>query len=184
MGFRFGVLVVVAMIIGGCQRAPSTPSAPAPSVTPIVAAASSPPIASVEAPSPGVSPAEAADDDDDNEDMDKPWGKEFEIDADASWYYGFAPMSVAFGARALNGTPPFTFTWEFADGTPQATGEHTQHRYEQVGRFSPYVEGKDAKGETYRVSFIIVVVSREEYEQKKGPDAPALQPSPAPSPKP
>ena len=41
----------------------------------------------------------------------------------------------------------------FADGSPQATGESAEHRYEKVGRYTPSVTGKDGKGETYMVSF-------------------------------
>jgi hypothetical protein len=188
MGLRFWVFVVVAVATGGCQRTQSAPSAPAPSVTPIhaVAAPAVPdaPVANVAAPSPAISPAAGTADDDDNEDMDKPWGEEFEIDADANWYFGFAPMNVTFGARPLNGVPPFTYTWDFADGSPTATGDHVEHRYEKLGRYSPFVEGKDGKGETYRVSFLIVVVSREDYAQTKGENAAALKQFPAASPTP
>lgn len=183
MGLRFCVFVVVAML-AACQRTQSAPPAPAPSVTPVpaVAVAPSSPVASVGTPAPGESP-DAEDADDDDDDIDKPWGPEFEITADASWYFGFVSREVQFGAKALNGTPPYTYTWEFDDGTPQATGDHTEHRYEKAGHYSPYVVGKDGKGETYRVTFYIVVVTREDYIQKKGPDAPLLQ-SPAPSPAP
>jgi hypothetical protein len=183
MGLRLCLFAIIAMI-AACERTQSPPAlpSPAPSLTPAVSNA---PSASVgAAPSPALSPDadEASDDDDD--DIDKPWGPEFEIDADANWYFGFTPMHVVFTAKPLNGSPPFTYTWEFADGSPKATGERIEHTYEKVGQYSPFVTGTDGKGEHYTVTFLVTIVTKEEYALAKGIDPTQLKQIPPPSPQP
>ena len=55
---------------------------------------------------------------------------------------------VAFKAKALNGTPPFTFSWDFADGSPHASGELVKHRFFKEGHLDVTVTGTDASGAT------------------------------------
>lgn len=38
--------------------------------------------------------------------------------------------NLTFTARAWNGTPPYTFTWSFGDGTPDGSGQVTTHLYQ------------------------------------------------------
>ncbi len=113
--------------------------------------------------------------------MDGPWGDEFEIDADADWLFGFIPMTVKFTARALNGKPPFTFTWNFGDGSPEVTGESTWHFYDKVGNYDSYVTGRDATGATSRVGLYIVAVTPERYAELKQLDVTQLRTRPSPT---
>jgi hypothetical protein len=94
---------------------------------------------------------------------DEPDGDEFEIDADATSYYMPAPNIVTFKAKALNGTPPVTFTWDFADGTPPTTGDLVQHTFTEVGRRDVRVVGKDATGAVYTVQLGLTVTTVEEF---------------------
>ncbi len=79
---------------------------------------------------------------------DEAESSDFEIDADASAYYMPLGNAVTFKAKALNGTPPFTFTWDFNDGSPPATGEMVKHVFVQPGEREVRVIGKDASGAT------------------------------------
>ncbi|HEY2388135.1 MAG TPA: PKD domain-containing protein [Candidatus Binatia bacterium] len=187
MGSRILLLAALAVLIAACQRDESRP-APAPSAPPKAAAALAQTPAAVAssasaAAAPKAEPSNdaAADNDDGDDDIDKPWGTDFEIDADANRYFGYPPMVVMFGAKPLNGKPPFTYTWDFGDDSAHVTGEIVNHMYDKIGRYTAYVEGKDGTGETYRVSFIIAVVSPEDFATRKGLDVSTL-PSPSPVP--
>jgi len=177
MRLRAWLSTVVLLLLFACQREqqPASPPSPSPRALP-PAIAASPAVGTSPAPrvpSPGISP-QAADDDDEDDDIDKPWGPEFEIDGDASWYFGWAPMVINFTVHPLNGSPPFTYTWDFADGSPPETGEMVVHRYETPGAYSASVTGKDGNGETYRTEFFIRVVTPEEYAERKRVDLKAL----------
>lgn len=173
MRLRFTLLVMglLTVLAVACQREqqPIASPSPSPPALPPAAAVSPAAVATSRVPPPGASPRPAAsnEDDDEDDDIDKPWGAEFEIDADANWYFGYAPMAVMFAARPLNGSPPFTYTWNFADGSPPATGETVTHRYENPGSYTPSVTGKDANNETYTVSFYVRVVTPAEYAEGK-----------------
>ena len=89
---------------------------------------------------------------------DEPSGTDFEIDADATSYYMPVPNTVSYKAKALNGTAPYTFTWNFGDGSPETTGETARHTYSELGRYDTVVIGKDANGSSSRVVLAILVV--------------------------
>jgi hypothetical protein len=110
---------------------------------------------------PAVAPADNADDDE--------IGPEFEIDADADRYFGAVPFAVRLKARAQNGTPPFTFTWDFGDGTTGETGESLTHVYRRVGRIDTFVTGRDASGGESRVQLMLFLLTPEEYVRRMNP---------------
>lgn len=179
---RIGHWLAIIVLLAACEKPPVTAPSPTPAGPSGAPAAKSTPLAST-SPSPAGSPAAEADDDaddDDDDDMAKPWGPEFEIDADANWYFGWVPMVVSFTTKPLNGSPPFTYTWHFDDGSPDETGETAQHVYTEPRTYNPSVTGKDGNGETYMASFFIRVVTREEYGERKGID-PAALPTAVPS---
>jgi hypothetical protein len=64
---------------------------------------------------------------------------------------------VAFKAKALNGTPPFKFEWDFGDGSPKVPGEMAKHQFTKAGNFDVYVKGTDASGATSIMSLGILV---------------------------
>lgn len=178
MGLRIVLVIAFGAAMAACQRSESPPAAaPTPLATVLPSAARSADPASAAVPSsPAASPAAASsagDDNDDEDEIDKPWG-EFEIDADADRYYWFPPVTIMFAAHPLNGTPPVTYTWDMGDGSPLLKGDVITHIYDKVGQFLPWVEGTDAEGKKYRVSFVIAIVNREQYATRKGLDPAAL----------
>lgn len=82
---------------------------------------------------------------------------EFEIDAAVTSFYMPQGNIVTFKAKALNGTPPFKFEWDFGDGTPHGSGEMVKHIYTKIGRHNPRVTGTDASGATSHVDLGITV---------------------------
>lgn len=182
----FGSLLIAMALLAACERSGSSPQSnpAAPATTAAPVAALTPALVSASPSVPLASPSATPSADDDDDDFDKPSGPDFEIDADADWYFGFAPMVVHFSARPLNGKPPFTYVWNFGDGTPTTTGETTIHNYEKVGRYSPFVVCTDGNGEESRVDFVIVVVTPEQWAERREVDVSRLRPWPSPSPTP
>lgn len=84
-------------------------------------------------------------------------GTDFEIDAAATSFYMPRGNIVTFKAKALNGTPPFTFTWDFADGSPPGTGEMIKHQFEKIGNLDVTVRATDATGATAFMQLGILV---------------------------
>jgi PKD repeat protein len=118
-------------------------------------------------------------DEDLEDEDDEPSGPEFEIDASASTYFGYIPKTIAFQAGALNGTPPFTFTWDFADGTEPAHGPYVVHTFKKDGRFDVFVRAQDANGEKSFVQLAVILLTPEEFAKRKGID-PRTLPSETP----
>lgn len=82
---------------------------------------------------------------------------EFEIDAAVTSFYMPQGNVVTFKAKALNGTPPFEFDWNFGDETPHGSGEMVKHVYTKIGRHNPRVTGTDASGATAHVDLGLTV---------------------------
>jgi len=172
------VLLLPFAILSACTRAEEPAPSQAPPSPAAVAAPTEPGAAS---PAAAPEPEDEDEDEDDDDDFDEPLDTDFEIDASASRYFGWVPMTVAFGARALNGTPPFTYTWDFGDGSPPATGETATHTYTKLGSISAFATGQDASGEKSRVQLVIFTVTPEEYSQRKNVPLERLLASPAPA---
>lgn len=88
---------------------------------------------------------------------------EFEIDAGVSAFYMPQGNIVTFKAKALNGTPPFKFSWDFGDGTPHGSGEMIKHQYTKLGRIDVTVTGTDASGATSIMSLELLVNTPVDY---------------------
>jgi hypothetical protein len=155
------LLVLGVLLPLACSK--SEPPAPAPTATPIAAPK---PVASAAAPAaPTAQGSPGAFDMNDFSDVaDFEWDlaeeaedEEFEIDAAITAFYMPQGNIVAMKAKALNGTPPFKFEWDFGDGSPKGTGEMIKHQYTKIGRFMIAVVGTDASGATARMDLGILV---------------------------
>jgi len=59
---------------------------------------------------------------------------------------GVIPFTVNATVNAIGGTPPYQFTWDFGDGTPQATGNTVTHTYQSPGTYILKVSALDTYG--------------------------------------
>lgn len=66
----------------------------------------------------------------------------------ASATTGVAPLPVAFSASASGGTPPYTYDWNFGDGSPHASGATPSHTFTTAGSFTVTVTVTDAVAAT------------------------------------
>lgn len=137
-------------------------------------------------PAPGETPSDdiitAADLDFEWNLLDEADGPEFDIDADATAYFMPYLTTVTFKAKALNGTPPFTFTWDFGDGTPFKTGEIVKHTFRKLGQFDVWCYGTDANGEKSFIQLGVGSFMPEVYVNRLQLDPALLKNMPTPPP--
>ncbi len=71
--------------------------------------------------------------------------------ASASSTQGMAPLAVNFSASVGGGTAPYTYSWDFGDGTTPSTASAPQHIYTQNGVYTVIltVTSTDACGQVY-----------------------------------
>jgi len=60
---------------------------------------------------------------------------------------GTSPLIVTFVGQAQGGTPPYTFSWNFGDGTPISTLQNPTHRFNDSGDYKVGLTVVDAKGD-------------------------------------
>ena len=63
---------------------------------------------------------------------------------------GAISYTYRFTAEATDGAPPYTFRWNFGDGTPAVTGNPVTHEFDKPGIFTVVVTVTDSKGGTAR----------------------------------
>jgi len=59
---------------------------------------------------------------------------------------GVVPFTANATVNAIGGTPPYQFTWDFGDGTPQVTGNTVAHTYQSPGTYILKVSALDTYG--------------------------------------
>jgi PKD repeat protein len=59
---------------------------------------------------------------------------------------GVIPFTVNATVNAIGGTPPYQFTWDFGDNSPQATGNIVAHTYRTPGTYILKVSALDTYG--------------------------------------
>lgn len=59
-------------------------------------------------------------------------------------FAGTAPMNVSLSAFGEDGTPPFSYVWNFGDGSPTTDAQATSHTYEQPGLYLADVRAIDS----------------------------------------
>jgi YVTN family beta-propeller protein len=57
-------------------------------------------------------------------------------------------LNVSFEARASNGTEPYSYVWNFADGSPNPTGVRVTHNFTGYGSWDVKVTARDSTGTT------------------------------------
>lgn len=72
---------------------------------------------------------------------------ELYVDLEAEPDEGAPPLTVKFTSTIEDGTPPFTYQWDFGDGTPASTEANPTHVYKAEGDFTVTLTVKDSKGQ-------------------------------------
>ncbi len=77
--------------------------------------------------------------------------------ATASPSSGVVPLTVYFGGSASGGTMPFTYSWDFGDGTPTSSERNPSHSYKTVGTYAATLTVHDGASLTATDSETITV---------------------------
>lgn len=70
------------------------------------------------------------------------------FDEGGSWNCGQGHETMAFFGDASGGTGPYTYSWNYGDGTPNATSANPVHTYEGLGPFVAHVTVLDSASAT------------------------------------
>jgi PKD repeat protein len=81
------------------------------------------------------------------------------VSASANETRGAPPLAVGFTGLVQGGTPPFTATWDFGDGSPVATTLNTTHTYTLAGTYAASLAVADSKGFSASGSVSITVTA-------------------------
>jgi len=112
---------------------------------------------------------------------DEAEGTDFEVDADATSFFMPVGNVVTFKVKALNGTPPFECTWDFADGSPPVKGELVKHKYtSNLGHIDVTVRCFDASKAESSMQLGMRVTTLEDWRARMNMDDDAPSPSVTP----
>ena len=81
------------------------------------------------------------------------------VTVSASSLCGLVPLNVCFTGSASNGTPPYQYSWNFGDGTPNSAEQNPCHAYLKTGAFKAVLTVTDAIGATGSANVTINVLS-------------------------
>ncbi|MDQ3888089.1 MAG: PKD domain-containing protein, partial [Thermoproteota archaeon] len=112
-----------------------------------------------------------------------------------------APAAFEFEANVTDGTGPYTYSWDFGDGSEESDDDHVDHTFEEAGTYSVGLTVTDSAGQTASDSIEITVEEapaaeeveeEEDVEEEPIPLLPPVEeeeeeeeeqpPSPSPSP--
>ncbi len=68
--------------------------------------------------------------------------------ASASPSSGIVPLTVAFSGATVGGNQPFTYQWDFGDGSDPVSAQNPSHEYTSPGTYSAVFKVTDADGDT------------------------------------
>ena len=72
---------------------------------------------------------------------------------------GPAGTTACFAGSAIGGTPPYTYSWNYGDGSPVQTGQAPCHTYAAAGNYTVAMTVTDAAAHTSVDNHIIVSIT-------------------------
>jgi PKD repeat protein len=72
--------------------------------------------------------------------------EELYVDLEAEPDEGEPPLTVKFTSSVEDGTAPFTYKWDFGDGSPAGSEANPTHVYAKEGEYTATLTVKDSKG--------------------------------------
>jgi PKD repeat protein len=75
---------------------------------------------------------------------------------------GVAPATYEFEANVIGGTEPYTYSWNFGDGSEESNEETVEHTFEEPGLYNVALTLTDAQGRSAFDTIAITVIAEEE----------------------
>jgi PKD repeat protein len=79
---------------------------------------------------------------------------------------GVAPATYEFEANVIGGTEPYTYSWDFGDGSEESNEETVEHTFEEAGTYNMSLTVIDSGGQSASDSIEITVEDEEEEEEE------------------
>jgi PKD repeat protein len=73
---------------------------------------------------------------------------------------GHPPLTVNFTGSAAGGSAPYTYSWDFGDGSPRDSSQNPSHTYTTTGSFSVRLTVQDSAGATTTGGLTVTVTPR------------------------
>jgi PKD repeat protein len=119
---------------------------------------------------------------------EEPPGEDFTVEiidiSDPVIIEGVAPATYEFEANVIGGTEPYSYSWDFRDGSSEESNEETvEHTFEEAGTYNVALTVTDAEGRTASDTLEITVIAGEEPpgEEPPGEEPPGEEPPNPPS---
>src|SRR5215208_218158 len=98
---------------------------------------------------------------------EEPPGEDFTVEiidiSDPVIIEGVAPATYEFEANVIGGTEPYSYSWDFGDGSSEESNEETvEHTFEEAGTYNVALTVTDAEGRTASDTLEITVIAGEE----------------------
>jgi PKD repeat protein len=74
---------------------------------------------------------------------------------------GIAPATFEFGADVVGGTGPYTYSWNFGDGSVEVDDDDVAHTFEEAGTYSVGLTVTDSSGQSASDSIGITITDEE-----------------------
>ena len=79
--------------------------------------------------------------------------------AQASPTSGAPPLTVDFQGKATGGSPPYSYSWDFGDGSAKKTAQNPSHTYDSAGTYNPVFKVIDSDGTVAKDQSLSIDVS-------------------------
>src|SRR5215213_2027224 len=103
---------------------------------------------------------------------EEPPGEEFTVEIISSGTEAVAPATFEFEANAIGGTEPYTYSWDFGDGSERSNEETVEHTFEEAGMYDVALTITDAEGRTASDTIAITITG----EEPPGEEPPGEEP--------
>lgn len=87
-------------------------------------------------------------------------GQALAIAAAADKYSGLLPLAVHFTGTAVGGTPPYTFHWDFGDGSAPSSQQNPDHAFSTAGTYHVSLTVQDSGGASLTDNHISITVTQ------------------------
>jgi PKD repeat protein len=111
-----------------------------------------------------------------------PTGESFTVDITSSDTEGVAPATFQFEANVIDGTEPYTYRWNFGDGSEESNDKTVEHTFDEAGEYTVRLIVTDSDGRTATDSIVVTVTTEEPPTEEPPTEEPPTEEPPTEEP--